>query len=535
MNASSTGLSEGVLGRYSLGPELGRGATSVVYLARDPVRQTQVAIKVLRPELAESLSAEQFLREISHTAALDHPRIVQVLDSGADAGRLFFVLPYMEGGTLRDRIDREKQLRLEEVIALGRAMCEALDFAHSRNLIHRDVKPENILYSGGEARLGDFGIARAVVRASGESTTSTGLIRGTPAYMSPEQASGDHELDGRSDVYSLACVLYEAIGGVRPFIGATPQQVLAQRLAHPPRPLHVYRPTVPEEVEDVLEKAFAPAPADRYPTAKAFGEALAAVEPVLTRPVREGTRERRVAKQRRSKVMRWPAGAGVVAAMVLVGGELMRRGVIPSPFVPRFTAGDTTRVAILPFVGATAAGDPTPEDLMVDAMQGLRGITVVERFAVADAMRRRGAISTNDDARYVAAGVGAGRYVRGAVRNASGGRVVEAVLYDVGKGEALRSAQFPIPADSLPLRTYRAIAYRLVVPGANGDVNDPENPALLNAPAMQAYYAGQSALSEWDLARADSLFAASVTFEPSLAQASLWLAQVRSWRGLSAG
>jgi serine/threonine-protein kinase len=262
------------VGRYCLERELGRGATSIVYLGRDVSAAAPVAIKVLRPELLSAISAERFLREIRLTSTLQHPSIVPVLDSGDSNGSLFCVMPYMDGGTLRERLRREKQLSISEVVEIGTAVARALHFAHERNIVHRDVKPENILFSGGQATLSDFGIARALIRATDESTTSTGIVRGTPAYMSPEQAAGDQDIDGRSDIFSLACVLYEALAGVPAFIGANSASVVAQRFSHSPRPVRVFREMVPEGLERALAKALAIAPSDRYRTAIEFADAL---------------------------------------------------------------------------------------------------------------------------------------------------------------------------------------------------------------------------------------------------------------------
>jgi serine/threonine protein kinase len=200
MNGTSTVLSGVFAGRYLIERELGRGGTAIVYLARDQQRGHAVAIKVLRPELAESVGAERFLKEIQLSQQLHHPQIVPVLDSGKYDGQLFFVLPLMEGGTLRQRLEQEKQLPLEEVIAITRSIANALAHAHEKGLVHRDVKPENILFTSGQACLSDFGIARALERAMDISTTSTSVVRGTPPYMSPEQASGEKNLDGRSDI-----------------------------------------------------------------------------------------------------------------------------------------------------------------------------------------------------------------------------------------------------------------------------------------------------------------------------------------------
>jgi serine/threonine-protein kinase len=269
--SASPGLISGEFaGRYTVERELGRGATSVVYLARDRDYARMVAIKVLRQELSGSGAADRFLREVRLTAQLHHPNIVPVLHSGEHTGHLFFVLPYLDGGTLRDRLEREKQLPIADVVSMGKTIALALASAHEWNILHRDVKPENILFSAGQACLADFGIARAITRASGESVTSTGLVVGTPAYMSPEQASGDREYDGRSDLYSLACVLYESLAGIPAFVGATAQAILAQRMLHEPRPVRIYRPSVSVELEAVLARALSLSPADRFPTSVAF-------------------------------------------------------------------------------------------------------------------------------------------------------------------------------------------------------------------------------------------------------------------------
>src|SRR5688572_21736949 len=265
MDGTSTVLSGVFAGRYLIERELGHGGSAIVYLARDQQRGHAVAIKVLRQELAESVGAERFLKEIRLNQRLHHPYILPLLDSGKHYGHLYFVLPHMEGGTLRHRLQREKQLSLTDTIAITRSIATALAHAHEKGLVHRDVKPENILFTSDQACLGDFGIARALERALDESTTtSSSIVRGTPPYMSPEQAGGDHSYDGRSDIYSLGCVVYEMLAGMQPFVGPTPESIIAQRLSHAPRPLRVYRPTISPRVEAVIERALAITPADRF-------------------------------------------------------------------------------------------------------------------------------------------------------------------------------------------------------------------------------------------------------------------------------
>ncbi|HLG05186.1 MAG TPA: serine/threonine-protein kinase, partial [Gemmatimonadales bacterium] len=232
--------------RYTIERELGRGGMATVYLARDLRHDRDVAVKVLQPELAAVVGAERFLREIRTIAGLHHPNIVPLYDSGETEGLLYYVMPCVTEASLRSRLTRERQLPLDEAIRITREVGEALDFAHSQGIVHRDVKPENIMFKGGHAMLCDFGIARAIDRAAGggEQLTGTGLAIGTPAYMSPEQAIGE-PVDARSDIYALGCVLYEMLGGAPPHAASTPAAVLARRLTETPRPLRADRAGVP--------------------------------------------------------------------------------------------------------------------------------------------------------------------------------------------------------------------------------------------------------------------------------------------------
>ena len=247
---------------------------ATVYLASDRKHGREVALKVLRPELSAVLGSERFLNEVSITARLDHPHIVTLIDSGETAGRLWYVLPYIRGESLRQRLEREKQLGLDEALSIAKQVAGALDYAHRQGVVHRDIKPENILLHEGEAMLADFGIALAVKEAGGNRLTETGLSLGTPQYMSPEQATGDRALDARSDVYSLAAVVYEMLAGEPPVSGPTVQAVIAKLLTERPTRLRVVRDTVPEGVDKAVAKALAKVPADRFPSAGEFAEVL---------------------------------------------------------------------------------------------------------------------------------------------------------------------------------------------------------------------------------------------------------------------
>ena len=273
-------LQDGLGHRYRIQRELGRGGMATVYLAEDVKHGCRVALKVLRPEIGAALGGDRFLREIKTSATLQHPHILGLLDSGeisADhAGGpalLFYTMPYVDGESLRDRLDRERQLPLDQAVTIAREVADALGHAHAHNVVHRDIKPENILLSGGHAMVADFGIAKALDSAGGEKLTETGLALGTPYYMSPEQATGDF-LDGRADQYALGCVLYEMLAGTPPFQGSTGQSILARHAVDPVPSLRTVRATIPAGVERAITRSLAKCSADRFPTTAEFAQAL---------------------------------------------------------------------------------------------------------------------------------------------------------------------------------------------------------------------------------------------------------------------
>ncbi len=269
-------LQTGLSGQYSLERELGRGGMATVYLARDLKHDRLVALKVLRPELAATLGPERFQREIRFAARLQHPHILSVYDSGEAEGQLWFTMPFVEGESLRDRLRREPQLPLDDAVRVAREAAEALGYAHEHGVIHRDVKPENIMLTGdGNTLVADFGIARAVGGDGAEQLTATGMSVGTPAYMSPEQAAGASDVDARTDTYSLGCVLFEMLAGEPPFTGNTPQSVIAKRFAGPAPSVAALR-EVPASIDAIVRRALSRSPADRFSTTSAFAKALAA-------------------------------------------------------------------------------------------------------------------------------------------------------------------------------------------------------------------------------------------------------------------
>jgi serine/threonine-protein kinase len=287
MSDAATRLTAALADRYRIERELGAGGMATVYLAHDLKHDRQVAIKVLRPELAAVIGAERFLSEIKTTANLQHPHILPLFDSGQAVGRsggatdgpaaeyLFYVMPYVEGESLRDRLSREKQLPIHDAVRIATEVASALDYAHRHNVIHRDIKPENILLHDGRALVADFGIALAASKAGGSRMTETGMSLGTPTYMSPEQAMGEREITARSDVYALGCVLYEMLVGDPPFLGGTAQAIVAKVMTEKPAPPSRMRDTVPPAVEDAVLTALEKLPADRFATAAEFAAAVA--------------------------------------------------------------------------------------------------------------------------------------------------------------------------------------------------------------------------------------------------------------------
>ncbi len=306
--------------RYAIDCELGRGGMATVYLARDLKHNRSVAIKVLRPDLAESIGYARFLREIRIASRLTHPNILPLYDSGTSDGLVFYVMPHVAGESLRERIRREGPLPVSEAVNIAREVAEALDYAHQEDVVHRDIKPGNILLEAGRAVIADFGLARAI-HAAADDVSSSGLAVGTPAYMSPEQSTGSDQVDGRSDIYSLGCVLFEMLAGEPPFTGPSAQSVAAKHLRQPPPSLETVRPNVPDRVLHAVRRALEKVPADRFQRAQDFARALTIEEP----------RTRRTIANLPST--RWLVAGGVAALLLLaVVLVVSLRGSVSRPF-----------------------------------------------------------------------------------------------------------------------------------------------------------------------------------------------------------
>ena len=353
---------------YKIERVLGEGGMATVYLAEDLKHHRKVAVKVMRPELAETLGAERFLREVEIAAKLSHPHILPVHDSGSEDGVLYYVMPLVEGESLPARLKREKQLPVGEALRLAREVAEALAYAHKRGIIHRDIKPANILISDGHALVADFGIARATEDAG--ALTKTGLAIGTPAYMSPEQSSGDPDLDGRTDVYALGCVLYEMLAGEPPFTGPTAQAIISRSITEDPRPLTRTRSALPAAVDTAVLKALAKSRADRYATANELADALTAAE-VDGRSSMAGGQS--AISQQRSTPW-WKLAVAALVVLALGAGSMKIFGGGSG------SATTVRSVAVLPFENQGAEEDAYFADGIVEELRDR--LTRLDRFTV---------------------------------------------------------------------------------------------------------------------------------------------------------
>ena len=380
--AHLTGLTTALAGRYRLERELGAGGMATVWLAGDVRHERRVAIKVLHPELSAVLGPERFLAEIKTTANLQHPHILPLFDSGSAEGLLFYVMPYVEGETLRARMERERQLPVSDAVRIATEVADALDYAHRHGVVHRDVKPENILLQDGHVVVADFGIALAVEQAGGQRMTQTGLSLGTPQYMAPEQAMGERTVDARADIYAMGAVTYEMLAGEPPFTGPTAQAVVARVMTETPRPLALQRPSVPAHVEAAVMTALEKLPADRHASSVAFRVALtetAAAEGTVPASRRRApTSAAADVALRRSR--RAAAGAALLA-VAAAGAAAAAWSVRPSSPAPRVVR---LRIALPPGDNTTALRLALTRDGSalgyVDPAPGARGGIYVRRL-----------------------------------------------------------------------------------------------------------------------------------------------------------
>ncbi|HEX6251558.1 MAG TPA: serine/threonine-protein kinase [Gemmatimonadaceae bacterium] len=513
MTAALESVRQALAGRYDVDCEIGRGASAAVYLAEEADGRRAVAVKVLHAELAQALGAQRFLREIRVAASLSHPHLVPIEDSGQVGDVFYYVSPYLPDGSLRSRLRRERQLSIEDAVRVARDVGDALQYVHSHGIVHRDIKPENILFSGASACVADFGIARAVDAAAGETITSTGLVVGTPTYMSPEQGSGDRAVDSRSDQYSLACVVYEMIAGVPPFIGASAQAVIAQRFAHKPLPLSHYRPSVPAGIEAAVARALSLTPADRYGTIGAFVAALGDAVPVA-----RATTGRNVAA--RITRRRWfAAGAATALVVLAVLGFTQGYSRVQGLLSP---ALDTARYVVLPFAsGVSTVSGAAVADAIYSGLHEWNGLPLVQDLAVRDAIGpQRTAITSLGEAISTAAAMGAGRLVWGTIAGTDSALTVQATLYDVATSSALRHADIKVRSQQeLRASIPGAVDALLRLPGAGAAPSS--GIGTKSYAARQAFERGEIAYGRGALTAAQSSYSVAVSADPQFARAHL--------------
>ena len=502
-------------GRYAVERELGSGGMAIVFLARDLKHDREVAIKVLRPELAAALGTERYLQEIHIAARLNNPHILPLHDSGEADGLLYYVMPYVEGESLRDRLDRERQLPVEEALQIAREVATGLSYAHSQGVVHRDIKPENILLSGETAVITDFGIARAISAAGGTRLTATGIAIGTPTYMSPEQVAGDRELDARSDLYSLGCLVYEMLAGEPPFTGPTVEAVIGKHVSAPPPQVTVARSSVPPVISAAIQRALAKAPADRYATASQFREALKL----------ESVSGERAVTGRRSP-LRPLAIATVVVAVLLAVVVLWPRGARDV---------DPDLVVVMPFRVAGAGLDYLREgmvDLLAAKLTGEGGPRAVDQRTVLSAWRRTGGSATEDvsqeEALEVAQALGAGRLLLGSVVSTPDRSVLEASLIDVPSGRRVAQGRVEGELNNL-YSLVDGLTAQLLARQAGEAEQRLAALTSTSLDALKAYLDGQAAYRSGEYTAAARLFGRALEIDSTFALAALGLVAAKQW------
>ena len=509
-------LADALADRYRIERELGQGGMATVHLAHDLKHERQVAIKVLTRELSASLGGERFLHEIRTTASLQHPHILPLFDSGEADGTLYYVMPYVPGETLRDRLTRDQQLPVGEAIAITTQVASAIDYAHAQGVVHRDIKPENILLSSGHAIVADFGIARAIGIAGGGQLTATGTAIGTPAHMSPEQSAGESNIDGRSDVYSLASMLYELLAGEPPFTGPNAAAVIAKRLSTKPTNLRVVRDGVSADVAAVIDKALSRTPADRYATATAFVAALG------SRPAAPWLTMRRSAMA---------VGVLALAAAAWQGVRLGTRA--------ESSGLDADVIAVLPFrVGGGDSSIAYLRESMLDLMQArlgsAEGARTVEPRTLLAAWRRAVTDESVDleeaASRDVARELGAGRMLLGSVVATPSDLTINGTLIRVADGVVLARESVSGASDSVAQLVDRLTAALLI--GDAGEARD-RRAGLSAVPltALMDYLAGRKAYRQGDYFRAMDLYGRAVERDTMFVEAAYSMVATNAWIG----
>lgn len=533
MTSVPDGLAAVLSNHYALRREIGRGGMATVYLVHDHKHDRLVALKVLRPELSHVLGRERFVEEVRIIARLQHPHIVPLFDSGEAAGLLWYTMPYVEGESLRQRIEREGQLSIEEALRISQNVLAALVYAHEHGIIHRDLKPDNILLESGEAIVSDFGIAHAVDAAGGDRLTASGLALGTPTYMSPEQAAGS-TVDVRSDIYSLGCVIYEMLAGEPPFTGPSPRAVVARHSIDPVPPLQTVRPTVPLNLERAVEKALAKVPADRFATATEFAATLStslkAASATTVPMVKHGSPALRPYPRKRV------FGSVALMSILVVAGALIRPRWHQSPA----STLDPKVVAVVPFrvTGADSSLRYLREgmiDLLATRLSGTRDLRTVDPRTLLRAWHRAGGTADSDVDRVgalkLARSIGAGRLLEGEVIGTGNHVVLDASLRDAVGQRELR-ATVDGPSDSVTSLVDQ-LAAQLLVMGAGEREYRLMGLTSYSLPALREYLDGRAAHRQGDYATARHHFDRAIEFDSTFALAGIGRTMAAIWLGES--
>lgn len=513
---------------YDLQRQIGRGGSATVYLARERKHQRLVAVKLLHPALAASLQAERFLREISIVANLAHPNILPLLDSGTSGDLLYYVTPYVPGESLRKRLERDGRFPVTEAVRVVREVADALDYAHRRDLVHRDVKPENILLADGHALLADFGIARAMRVALGERLTAIGVAPGTLHYMSPEQADAKGVVDGRSDQYSLACVLFELLTGTPPFTGATLEEIAIKHAVGKVPPIQPATAVIPPSVKQALHRALAKSPEARFASAAEFGAALGNPSNVaLGAFLRGWQKERRVGL--------FAALVAAAAALVLLVRFSATTALLPLPTRALVALGiHTVRLDTMAYV-AVGAGDAGPALVeaatasMRGALNRWRDVTVVDDSTLLSTAGRSRGAEFSKAVQRAAYRLEAGRFVLVSLTSSSDSIRLLATLHDTRTGKTLGTAESRVSRDLGDLSSHVVLLSDELLFRGGPPIRVLGRPGTTSLAARQLYLAGHSALANGDFVGADSAFSYATTIDAEYPQALVWLANARSW------
>jgi Protein kinase domain len=509
-------------GRYTIDREIGSGGMATVYLARDARHDRQVAVKVVHAEITPSLAHERFLREIQIAAGLTHPHILPLYDSGEAAGRLFYVMPFVEGESLRERLEREGPLSVKATQQLAREVGSALSYAHERGIVHRDVKPENIMLSGGHAVVMDFGVAKALSDAGGTRLTKTGFATGTPQYMSPEQAAGE-PVDGRSDEYALACVLYESLAGEPPFTGPTSAAVLARHSLDPVPSLRTVRSVVPPELEAAIEQGLAKLPVDRFETVEQFVEAVSGERPVAKRVAELPTMKRIPAWLAWTVTLVAVGTAAILAWTTFDVGRLIRS----TPGVERVAIVDFDGVALAPELEYLTRA--IPEFLSAALTGETGGAQAIDRRVVTRAWEQAVGASTDPIARYVsvAGAVGATHVITGQLISQPNGQVRAQASLMRGREMVLQSRPVVLPA-SEAIAVAESLGVQLLAASA-GEIERLPGLVSSSTESVQEWLAATQAFRRGEWGAAVERYSGALDRDSTFALAAWGLMLSDSW------